>query len=158
MHFSFRETIGLTQKIVNVVPRKKSFLKGKLLISDLVTLLPGRQKGGGEIINEYIVGSSDIASLTPSVLGAFYLDFGMWGVMFGMFLLGSISGYFYKKFQVHKDIITIINLAYVYANMLHFYHRGILKPSYFFYFIIINCIFFFNRIYNNNKRGHLQAQ
>jgi len=145
MHFSFRETIGLTQNIIEKFPIRYEYLHGKLLISDIATLLPGFQKSGPEIVNNYIVKDHKKAALTPSIFGAFYMDFGKMGVIFGCLILGIIAGYFYKRYSIQNDPQSLMNLVYVYIYMLHFIHRGIFKPSYLFFFIIINVIFMIAR-------------
>ena len=141
-HFAFRETIGLFQKILEVIPSKINFSYGKLLMSDFLTILPGKQEAGGFLIKDLIIGAQNVGGLTPSALGGLYFDFGYPGIFLGFLAMGIIAGYFYKKYEVNNNVANIVNLAFVYAVLMHYIHRGVLAPYYFFLFIVINFIFF----------------
>jgi len=146
LHFASRETIGLYQKIVEIVPSKIDYGQGKLFFSDFMTILPGKQMSGGVLIYQITTGQDESAfGLTPSALGGLYFDFGYMGIFIGFGVMGILASYFYKKYQVNQDVPSIANLSFVYVILMHYIHRGILAPYYLFLFVIMNILLFFSR-------------
>lgn len=154
VHFAFRETIGLFQRIMDVIPSRVDFGRGALLSADFLTILPGKQVAGGFLVKTLITGVNEVGGLTPSALGGLYFDFGYPGIFSGYFLMGMIAGLFYKIYVVNNDVQSIINLSFVYAVIMHYMHRGVLAPYYFFLFLIINIMFNIARL----KKGGLFLQ
>jgi len=59
--------------------------------------------------------------------------------------MGLVAGRFYAIYAVNRDMQSIVNLAYAYAMLMHYMHRGVLAPYYFFLFIMINGMFYVSR-------------
>jgi hypothetical protein len=140
VHFAFRETVGIFQRIMDVVPLRTDFGHGRLLVSDFLTILPGKQVAGGFLIKNLIIGVDDVGGLTPSALGGLYFDFGYPGLFLGFAAMGVIAGYFYKKYMADRGVPSLVNLVFIYTALMHYMHRGVLAPHYFFLFIVLNAV------------------
>lgn len=82
-----REGTGVFAILVQRFPDIWNYQDGQLLISAFSTMLPGNQEGPRLKIAEYIGGRPGI-TITPSILGQPYVDWGIGGVLVLMFVIG----------------------------------------------------------------------
>jgi len=133
----FREGTGLFAQAVE--KRMAGVTGGYLLVSDAVTALPGKQAAGGEIVRDLFGGTGE-GGLTPSILGAMYLDFGAIGIAVSLAGLGFILGLIHRLTVRTGDIGLLLMYAYVLAVAVHWTHRGVFSVSYVFNFIVLGLV------------------
>lgn len=138
LYFSLRETVGLTNNILNNNIHN-DLLNYPLFVADLLTPLPGEQPAAGQILG-HIIGVVGGGGLTPGLLGGLYIDFKGFSYIFIIFIIFIISILY--KYSENNDFIKLI-YALTLTNFFHVYHRGFLKPEYFIGYIIILIYFLF---------------
>lgn len=105
-----------------------NYFLGYLAISNFLTLLPGEQPGMRNIVGEIIgarIVNGKYMSHTPTLQGAFYIDFGLLGVFFLFFLVGTfISLFDIRKYIQRKDSFHVYVLMYIYTYTCLSIHVG----------------------------------
>ena len=130
-----------TSAIFNYIVEHSSLLgstHGRLYHSALSTLtykiIPGPGKGPRKLIAEFF-GGRETVSFTATLLGPLYLDFGIFGAVMWMFLLGFMLNTTYRGIKNNK-----LNIA-VYAILLSFaligIETGILDIVIFYYLLAL---------------------
>jgi oligosaccharide repeat unit polymerase len=74
-------------------------------------------------------------STTPTLQGAFYIDFGIAGVFFGFFFIAIIYNLLIKKIKYNYNPILVFVSLYIFTNLIISIHVG--------YWDIIVLIFIF---------------
>ncbi|UFT98850.1 oligosaccharide repeat unit polymerase family protein [Radiobacillus kanasensis] len=122
------------------VPDLQDFYYGKVISSSFLSILPGdnlsaRQYVGLLTGTRYINGT--LNTITPSVLGSLYVDFGLLGIIFGMFLTGALLQYYYKCLKVKRDVFSILIYSYLLVMNLNIIHSGFLDPIHIMFLLLI---------------------
>ncbi len=110
-------------------------LGGELHLAILRSVAPGVQQSSRSIVTSVVNTfephqTRSGLSTTPSIIGQFYLEAGLAGVLFGMVFLGVAIGAWYQ-FAVKRPRRTpaqIFGYAFALAVMLMGIHSGILDP------------------------------
>ncbi len=131
-----REGTGICNKLIENIPSKEEFFQGKLLVADSLTILPGKQITGGALIKKLMTGKSG-AGLTPSIIGGLYADFGLKGILAGLFVTGVVLGYLYCRLGKQRTIYNILLYAYGLTFAIQYLHRGIFSPNYVFHMAVL---------------------
>ncbi len=102
-YLSIRAPIDSFAIILNKIPRRMDFWYGRMLISPFMTLLPGKQFLGQYTVTDKIIkGDSRISGPTAlSFFVPFYIDFGIIGIICGMFFAGAFLQWLYLR-MIHK--------------------------------------------------------
>ena len=104
-----------------------SYLHGQLFLSNYLTLLPGEQDAQRTIVGELIgarVVNHKVVSHTPTLQGAFYIDFGYIGVFLGFFLIVFLITVMYKYFKKHNDPVFLCFFIYFVQYCILSIHVG----------------------------------
>lgn len=110
-------------------------LHGKFTISIFETILPGIQMGPRTFIS-LLRETSLASSTTPSILGGPYLDFGVLGIAFFMFLVGLLLTFLYlvliesskTPFNSFRHKINAVSYSYLLSISIISIHSGLLDP------------------------------
>ncbi len=133
-----REAAGITQQIIDRSDAQ-GFLEGQLLISDFLTVLP-RDKAekitGGFMVISYLNAQAS-AGWAPSILGGLFLDFGMYGVIVGLALVGFILERAYLTYIRRQDAISLVSYVYLLVAAVNYMHRGVLLPDYVYHYVVL---------------------
>ncbi|MCV6615869.1 MAG: hypothetical protein OIF35_12925, partial [Cellvibrionaceae bacterium] len=132
LHLAFRETLGLTNRIVSE-GLSNSYASVPLFYADLITILPGRQMGAGEAMG-LAFGTAAAGGLTPGIIGGLYIDFGV-GFLLVLLAMVLVIKLFERYARGSDSWLVIYALSFV--QFLHLFHRGFLKPEYLFAYIIV---------------------
>lgn len=120
-----REGTAVLGAIINV-ERTNGPLKGKAQLASLETLLPGDQDDSRTLVSRILYSSSVLGpSLTPSLLGLAYLDFGTTGVIACSWLLGLLLGILFHVQAKRNSLISVVMYAYFLSIALVSVHSGI---------------------------------
>ncbi len=118
--------LGLTLKHV---PAKVPFAEGEDFLTDISSsILPrviftdkktvGSQDKFGKYTGHKLRGST---SMTIGILGDFYINFGFWGSIFALFILGALIArllYYFSIYYVRKDPLNIIWVPYLLSYLV----------------------------------------
>jgi hypothetical protein len=100
------------------------FGNGTYFFENLSTILPGQQRGYGLIYNNLINAVTDNTK-TATILGAFYIDGGLFSVVVFSSIIGLLFGILYQKFKKNKDdILSFIPFAYFTSYIAIWTHGG----------------------------------
>jgi hypothetical protein len=127
LHVGFRESIALTQELIERRDTTGTDLGNSVLLADLNTMRPGKQQSGGALIGN-LFGRRFQGGLTPGAVGAAYTDLGTWSILLFL-ILGSLIGVAWRKGRQQPVWMVVFGL--VVLCTIHFMFRGIPKPSYF---------------------------
>lgn len=127
IHFAFRETISIAQYLwTAAVPDPST----SYVFADFATLLPGKQLSGGQLIGN-IVGRFQQGGLTPGLIGDLVFEYG--GYAYPIFaILGALTGRLASVARRQPYGVNGAVYAMYSVYILHWFHRGILKPAYIF--------------------------
>ncbi|QGZ55556.1 hypothetical protein FAZ97_11885 [Paraburkholderia acidiphila] len=122
---------------------------GGLMLSNFETLLPGKHWGARNIIGD-LTGARWVAgrpmSITPTLQGALYTDFGYFGVFAGMFII-SWSICWLKKCAFYRDVVVRFCFCYFFALSLMSIHAGYWDVN----FIFVGLFIFIIRAFDAMK-------
>lgn len=99
-----REGVAVLARMRALVPDGVPFSLGRVQGSAINALLPGEQKSPREYVTNLAYGTTIApTSLTPTILGGPYLDFGPAGVAVEMLLLGAVTGTLYRTLARRRN-------------------------------------------------------
>ena len=150
LYLAFKETIGITTKIINE-GHFNSYFDYPMVLAELFTILPGEQTAPGRIISQEIYKSILDKGYTPGLVGGLYMDFGTIGTVFAFFIIGYLMALFLKSSRSQKGIILYLFLM---TTFLHLFHRGFLKPEYFSNFFILVIYLLMTKNENTSSSFH----
>lgn len=108
---------------------------GKLAMSNFLTLLPGEQLGArnmvGELIDAHRQPDGKPWSITPTLQGALFMDFGYVGVVFGFILLAAVLEFLKMISRAKKDPFLLVIYALFAINSLMLVHTGYFDVTFF---------------------------
>lgn len=143
--------------VIKLISKTKNApLKGKLALSNFITILPGEQLGVRNIIGD-IVDARKFPdgkpwSITPTLQGALFVDGGYIAVFFGFLLLSACIEYIKKLMVKRKDPFSIVIYALFAINSLMLIHTGYFDLIFFLLIFVIYCLkFIIMRIRYVNK-------
>lgn len=137
LHFSLRESIAISQRLIEGgISTAQS-----LFFSDILSMLPGKNTAGGEIVAQ-AYGDFSGVGLTPGAFGALSLEFGIASAYLIIFSIALFASYYIKVAKRSKSIVLELSALLICLYFVHFIHRGIPKPSY----IVIPLMLFFCHI------------
>jgi oligosaccharide repeat unit polymerase len=116
-HMFKRSTVGLIA-VTEIFPEQESFSFGRVYIShSLNMLLPGHQLSFGQWLKEATRLEFSGGGLPPSLVGEFYLNFGMPGVLIGFFLVGLVLSGTYTWMRKYPSVLRVLIYAVLIRNL-----------------------------------------
>jgi O-antigen/teichoic acid export membrane protein len=113
------EGVSVFGEVVNSVPSDSDYFRGQLELSSVESLLPGHQASSRDLVTEVAYQTTTPpTTLTPTVLGGPYLDFGLTGIVLVMFLLGAATLFLYELLLTSDTIAPLRALVYAYWAVL----------------------------------------
>ena len=111
-------------------------LGGRLLASDWLSMLPGKQDNSRIIVRNLIQNPTD-TSKTPSVIGTLYVDFGVIGICVGMLLLSLYIHALYENWRRSGSLpsLLVYSLTLSYG-LISIHTGGYFEPVY-----VLSCLF-----------------
>ncbi|MCY1535922.1 hypothetical protein D9M68_713490 [compost metagenome] len=128
-YLAFRETVGLSARIINT----PNISDNSLFFSDFYTLLPGSYEAAGKLFGD-IIGRVGDGGLTPGIVGALYIDYGIYGIS-AMIGLSLASAHLYRSAKSNPILIPTYSVFIL--QLIHLFHRGFPKPEYITFLLII---------------------
>ncbi len=127
LHFAVRESLFIGQGLWFL--RQDGIGGPPLLFADLMTLLPGQQLAAGAVLGDFF-GRSLAGGLTASLPGVLFYEYGGPGALLVMAAMGGLMGVGWRWVRQAHHRLPVGLYALCYFYLLHFFHRGTLKPSY----------------------------
>ncbi|PAE09426.1 hypothetical protein CHI12_01125, partial [Terribacillus saccharophilus] len=140
-HLQSREAMGVSEVAIERIDEINKYIDSNMLfIQDLVTLLPGDQVSAGNVLG-IVVNLNPNVSLTPGLLGGLYLSYGLIGIISGLFILGCLVQYVWKKYLLTNSPYYLTLVTITSAYIIELINRGFFKPMYLIVFLILRfCI------------------
>lgn len=134
----------------------RNYTDGYTYLINLIMLLPGPDPDFTLWLKEQIGISFAGGGVTPTVVGEFYINFGVLGMYIGMFLMGILGVYVYRYFRRHSD--TFLGVFYLW-QFAHCVSGGIanVMVTVLLYTIVYWCLMTCP-IYLNKYRGGVYEQ
>lgn len=92
-----RTGIETFARVIDAVPNSVPFALGRFAGQAFATLLPGKQDNPATLLTDQILGLGKYTQYPPTLLGGFYMDFGPFGIIAGMFSCGLLSAWAYQR-------------------------------------------------------------
>jgi oligosaccharide repeat unit polymerase len=116
-HMFKRSTVSLIA-VTEIFPDKEGYSLGRVYITHtLNTLLPGHQIGLGQWLKETQGLQFKGGGLPPSLVGDFYLNFGIPGVIAGFFLVGLVLSASYSWMRKYPSVLRVLIYAVLIRNL-----------------------------------------
>ncbi|MDE1179733.1 oligosaccharide repeat unit polymerase [Paraburkholderia sp.] len=119
---------------------------GELLLSNYKTFLPGRHWGARNIIGD-IVGARWVdghpMSITPTLQGALYVDFGHAGVFAGFFVIAFGIARLHA-FSLRNGVIAKFSFCYLMTLLLMSIHSGYWDVNFIFFLLFLGAVWTFD--------------
>ncbi|MGH8778187.1 hypothetical protein [Paraburkholderia sp.] len=123
---------------------------GELFLSNYATFLPGRHWGARNIIGD-LTGARWIGgrpmSITPTLQGALYVDFGHVGVFFGFLAAAFVIAKLYT-YAARRGVLAKFSFCYLMTSMLIAIHSGYWDVSFVFFLFFL----FLIRVFDGLKK------
>jgi oligosaccharide repeat unit polymerase len=102
-------------RVLEMVPHKHPYQYGRMHILPFLFPLPGKQSAPGVILKEMAGLEFKGVGMAATILGAQYADFGLLGIILGMFFVGFLFEYFYlvAKRKKHHFYYLIYGVIFV---------------------------------------------
>jgi hypothetical protein len=120
-----REGVGVLNELIQIVPSDVAEGRGRVLWSTFSTILPGDQMGPRLIVSQLVQARRGI-TITPSILGEPYLDFGWWGVAVFMAVLAGVLKLLYRWQTTARTSGPLTLYCYTLSFALLCIHSGLL--------------------------------
>jgi oligosaccharide repeat unit polymerase len=134
-----------------VIPQQERFLGWNGFIQPFRVILPGTQRSIGDILKYDIIRINFRGGgFMPSILGGFYMNFGYWGIIVGMFLVGTILNSFYLFMLKRRNEFSILLYAYVSIYFLSAIPGMVLAEI---WPLFVLFLFFITNAYCRNRQG-----
>jgi len=108
-------------------PWTYEYFNGLYLFRGFLALLPGEQLAIGLVLKEMLGLHYAGGGFAPSILGGFYIDFGMQGVAIGMAACGFVLGRTYRAMVRRRSFYDTLIHAYVLVYMAFSIRGGFLQ-------------------------------
>ncbi|UXA19288.1 oligosaccharide repeat unit polymerase family protein [Mycobacterium sp. SMC-4] len=122
------EGTAILGRLMDRFPANWDYQRGQLFLSTFETVLPGPQPGARTLIAEYVGGRPGV-TITPSILGQPYVDFGVVGVAVYMLLVGFALKSIWIWQASSLTWAPRVAAAYVLVVLLLSIHNGLFDLS-----------------------------
>ena len=122
---------------VENVPETVPFLYGNGILMTFLALLPGEQPVLGPWLKEQFGLNFAGGGFPPSILGGFYLEFGIIGIIIGMLLLGVILQLAYIFLRRQPTELSLIIYSFLLTYSIQSIRDGLLKDIFPIWFIVV---------------------
>jgi len=113
-----RQPVETFQQVTEMIPRTIPYQHGLLTFGALRTLLPGHHEMS-DMFFKQILGSDFTGGGQPAtVLGPFYGDFGVLGIIIGMFVVGFLVARVYQWMLKGPTVFRVLIYAWVMQTLL----------------------------------------
>jgi hypothetical protein len=123
-----REGTAVLHRSMELVPGTQPYFGGEVHVAALRSAFPGSQESPREFVTQVAYGTPTASTtLTPTILGAPYLDAGVAGVGVALIAVGWLVGMLYRR-STDRELGTLSDIAYAYfaALVLLSIHTGLL--------------------------------
>jgi hypothetical protein len=104
--------------VLSAVPEREPFQYGAAIFNGAFGILPGHQATISEFVSVRLFHfPEDSPGLPPTILGGFYLDFGIPGIAVGMLLIGIVTQYLYWRMSTSSSPWWVFFYAYWTFNL-----------------------------------------
>lgn len=125
----FRESVSVFSAILEEIPSSRDFYLGGATAASFISILPGSQLASRELVTQLVYGQPPKTSLTPSILGLPYMDFGLVGVIIVMGLIGVVLQILYiKMYSNYFRILDTLIYTYFLTIIILSIHSGLSDP------------------------------
>ena len=130
--------------VISIVPSYHDYFYGMLIPQTLSTFLPGHQDPPGAILKAAGNLNFQGGQMNTTLVGDFYIDFGIIGIVIGMFLLGIAVKLAYNNLLKTKTATACIIYSYVYYSLIVGIPGGLFSQTirYYYFIIIIGFCFY----------------
>jgi oligosaccharide repeat unit polymerase len=148
-------------RIQEYFPWTYDHFNGLYLLRGFLALLPGEQVAIGLILKEMLGLHYAGGGFAPSILGGFYIDFGVRGVFFGMMACGVVLGWAYRRMIASRKFYDTLIYAYLLAYLAFCIRGGVLQEIFPLWVLILlvgfRVIFRGGRMGVSGREGHEAA-
>jgi hypothetical protein len=141
-------------KAMTVVPTGVPFQHGRMLVGEIGTFLPGHQLLPDQWVAVNVIGTipaqltggvtwaGQAGGIPPGILGGFYIDFGIPGIMLGMLGVGVLLSWLYQRVLMRPTVLSATLYASVFAFfVVCIYGFVSLKPAQLWELVVLSFIF-----------------
>src|SRR4029077_5460484 len=104
--------------VLSKMPGAEPFQHGMALFNGAFGILPGHQPVIGAFVSQTLLRQPEGSpGLPPTILGGFYIDFGIAGIVVGMFLVGLMTQFLHWRMLARPTVWSTFLYAYWYFNL-----------------------------------------
>lgn len=126
-------------------------LYGWYTFGAFAAILPGSQVAVGAFLKEALNLHYEGGGFAPSLLGGFYLDFGIYGIIVGLFLMGYSIQKIYMRYTNYPSPYRCLTYAVVMCYFIFSVRAGFFQDI--FYPFVILLIFLIEKVFEYKKKA-----
>jgi oligosaccharide repeat unit polymerase len=112
------QPVWTLQEVTRVIPRTIPYQNGQLTFDALRTLLPGHHEMS-DMFFKQILGSDFVGGGQPAtLLGPLYGDFGLFGILVGMFIVGIVIARTYSWMVTKPTVLRVVMYSWAMQTVL----------------------------------------
>ncbi len=108
-----------TGKLYILFPDIMAFRNGSTWLNDFLGFLPGASENFRYEVHEIIHGSSHGFTLSPTVFGSIYINFGVTGILLIPFFIGYVVNAVGAFLLKHDSVMALILYSYFISNIMY---------------------------------------
>lgn len=108
-----RYSVSTFRDIVSVVPGQVAYQHGWLTFQPLQIFLPGHHSSSDTFFKSILGSDFEGAGQPATLLGPFYADFGLLGIVVGMIGFGALSAFVYRWMLSRQTVTSVLVYAWI---------------------------------------------
>jgi oligosaccharide repeat unit polymerase len=108
-----RYSVSTFRDIVSIVPSQVAYQHGWLTFQPLQIFLPGHHSSSDTFFKSILGSDFEGAGQPATLLGPFYADFGLLGIVVGMIGFGALSTFVYRWMLSRQTVTSVLVYAWI---------------------------------------------
>lgn len=104
--------------LTETIPSNYSYQYGNLTLNSIISILPGNQETAGFFVKRILEMEFEGIGAASTILGLFYIEFGLLGIILGMMSVGIILQIIYVKVNNTNNIMLPMYAYFIYYSLL----------------------------------------
>lgn len=113
-----RYPVATYRDLTEIIPSQIPYQWGSVTLAPFRTFLPGDQQMADSFYKTILQSNFPGGGQPAGIIASFYCDFGLAGILLGMFLLGTLVAVAYRSMRRSNSVLSIMIYAWIMQSLL----------------------------------------